>query len=211
MYWSEYVFEAWGKSYPETILKLPDIYTNKEDVIRSSDNIRVGRFSKEMLIHYRLNGMYDEKKFEKYRSYFQYITDETEDTCHRISIEPVENLKQCYSHLSLLEGDWEKKLETIERTLGKSNIYLYGAGLYGERAAQKLSQDGYVSFIKSILVTNAEINITSLCGIPVQSIKNVTVKKDEKIIICTLPKTAEMIKKELMKRNIRNYIGLFDV
>ena len=211
IYWSKYVFEAWAKSYPETILKLPDIYTNKEDVIKKSDNIGPGRFSKEMLIHYRLNGLYDEAKFEKYKKYFKYVSDVSAEECMEIARIPVDKLRTDYANLISVEEQWDFKLEQIERNIINQSIYLYGAGLYGEKVALKLKEDGYGVYIKGILVTNTQDNVKYLCDKKVISVDEAILDDGSLIIICTLPGIASGIKVELNKRNISNYIGLFDV
>lgn len=210
IYWYKHVFDTWAKSYPETILKLPNIYTDKEEVIRKSDNLGPGRFSKEMLIHYRLNGMYDVYTYEKYKKYFRYITNEPEAVCYQIATEPVESLRKVYSNLISVEDSWEQKLSNIEQKLDKDQkIYIYGAGLYGEKAVSKLIKDGFK--VRNVLVTNEDDNLTELEGIKIVSADGVKFCDEEQIIICTLPGTAAKIKEELDKRKIHNYIGLFDV
>lgn len=208
IYWYPYVFETWAKSYPETILKLPDEYTDKEEVIRKSDNITPGRFSKEMLIHYRLNGLYDVKIYERYKAYFKYITNESEEICYQIAVEPVESLKAKYKNLLAVEDAWEEKLSIIEKKIKNCAVYIYGAGLYGEKSIQKLTKDGIE--VRNVLVTNINNNVSEICGVKICSIDDIAID-DGYIIICTLPGTAAKIKEELDKRNISNYIGLFDV
>lgn len=210
-YWQDKVFETWAKSYTETILNLPNIYKNKEDVIRQSDNIRVGRFSKENLIHYRISGLYDVDTYKKYKKYLKYVTDEKQSTCEKIAKTSIEELKKNYPNYIKVEDSWEEKLDLIENKLVNKNIYIYGAGLYGERVVNKLICDGYSKRVKGVVVTESGINITSLLGKPVLGIDNTNFELDDYIILSALPKTAESMKRELDKRNIKNYIGLFDV
>jgi len=228
IYWLPYLFETWAKSYPETILKTPAVYTDKENTIRKSDNITPGRFSKEMLIHYRLSGIFDEIKYNRFKQYFKYITTETDEICYEIAVTPVGELREKYSNLISIEDEWESKLEIIERTIESRDIYLYGAGLYGEKTAKKLIKDGFKKQIKAVLVTFPDENISNVCEIGVIGIDDIELNNmqgsDKKnaenisaiddndiIIICALHKTAGTIKDELDKRGIHNYIGLFDV
>lgn len=211
IYWSKYVFETWAKSYPETILKLPKVYTDKEDVIRESDNITPGRFSKEMLIHYRLNGLFDKDVYAKYKDYFKYITTETDYLCRQIAETPLEALKKDYSNLLSLEDEWESKLSVIEEMVTDKQLYLYGAGLYGEKVIRKLTDDGYADRIKGVVVTTKKGNVEKLCHVDVYGIDDVQKAEDAYFILCALPGTASKMKAELMKRNISQYIGLFDV
>lgn len=211
IYWSKYVFETWAKSYPETILKLPEIYTDKENVIRESDNITPGRFSKEMLIHYRLNGLYDNEVYEKYKDYFKYVTTETEDVCRQIAETSLEVLKKEYPNLLSLEDEWESKLSIIEEMVADKELYLYGAGLYGEKTIKKLTDDGFADRIKGVVVSTKKDNVKQLCNVDVYGIDEVQKTEDVYFIICALPGTASKIKDELISRNISQYIGLFDV
>ena len=127
-------------------------------IISSLGIIAGGRFSKEMLIHYRLNGLYDEAKFEKYKKYFKYVSDVSAEECMEIARIPVDKLRTDYANLISVEEQWDFKLEQIERNIINQSIYLYGAGLYGEKVALKLKEDGYGEYIKGILVTNTQDN-----------------------------------------------------
>lgn len=209
IYWKKYVFETWAKSYPETILKLPDNYTDKENVIRKSDNIKCGRFSKEMLIHYRLNGLYDKQVYDKYKKYFKYVTTESYECCKEIAEMPLDRLKREYPNLKLIEEEWENKLQYILEQKGINNMYIYGAGLYGEKVIKKLKN--LDRKIKGIVVTTTKNNVTELCGYKVHVIDGIKVEEEDFFLLCALPGVASKMKQELIKRNISKYIGLFDV
>lgn len=211
IYWSRHVFETWAKSYPETILKLPEVYTDKEDVIRASDNITPGRFSKEMLIHYRLNGLYDKDVYAKYKDYFRYVTTETDDLCRQIAEMPLDELKRDYPNLLSLEDAWEDKLDIIEELVADKQLYLYGAGLYGEKVIKKLADDGYADRIQGVVVSTKKDNVKQLCNVDIYGIDDVPITEDTYFILCALPGTASGMKDELIRRNIPQYIGLFDV
>lgn len=211
IYWYNYVFETWAKSYPETILKLPDVYTDKEYVIKKSDNITPGRFAKEMLIHYRLKGIYDITVYKKYKKYFKYITLETDECCKGIAEASIEDLRRDYDNLFNIENEWESKLEVIENLLKDKNIFLYGAGFYGEKVIKKLLHDGFDDIIKGIVVTNPQNNMKKLCDINIYGIDEISRHEDCYFILCALPGAAARMKSELQKRGISRYIGLFDV
>lgn len=210
IYWQKYVFETWAKSYAETIFKLPDIYTNKEQVIRKSDNIQPGRFSAEMLIHYRLTGIYDVNKYKNFKNYFKYITDEKLITCFAVAVTPKFVLKAFFSSFATVESDWEEKLEQIMKKIKGKKIIIYGAGLYGEKTAKKLAECGLIDQVIGIAVTNSDVNMKIISGIEVHSIDYFTSFKDNAVVlICTLPAAAKEIKKTLMRKKYKNIMSLF--
>ena len=211
VYWKTFVFEAWAKSYCETIFATPDIYTDKEYVICNSDNIYCGRFSKEMLIHYRLNGLYGLEQYSKYHDYFKYITLESEETCYEIASTSIEVLKISHPNLIVIEEEWDLKLNRILERYKNRRIYIYGAGLYAEKVLLKLFKDNFGNYIDGVFVTNKGNNIKSICGIEVFEIDEIQSFEDSIIIVCALPANASSMKKELINRKIENYIGLFDV
>ena len=211
VYWKTFVFEAWAKSYCETIFAIPDLYTDKEYVIYNSDNLYCGRFSKEMLIHYRLNGMYGLEQYNKYHDYFKYITLESEETCFEIASTSIEVLKKNYPNLATVEAEWDLKLDRILKKYKEQKKYIYGAGLYAEKVLCKLCENNYANYIAGVFVTNKGNNVKSICGIEVCQIDEIKSFEDSIIIVCALPANASSMKKELINRKIENYIGLFDV
>lgn len=212
VYWRNYVFPTWAKSYPETILKLPNIYTNKEEVIRKSDNILPGRFSKSMLIHYRLRNLYGIDIYKKYVKYFKYVTDESLKSCFFVAITPRFFLKRKYPYLISVEENWQINIDAMEKKIKKRDILIYGAGLYGEKVIGKLINDGYKGQIIGIAVTNAKGNIREIEGIRVYEIDFYTrMRKSAFVIICALPAASIQIKTELKKRKFKHYKSLFGV
>lgn len=212
IYWKDYVFQTWAKSYPETIWKLPEYYTDKDAVIRKSENLSPGRFSKAMLIHYRLIGLYDYSVYRKYRKYFKYITSESLESCFSVAVLPHFFLQKRYGNLSEVEESWQEKLGAIEKKIKDRRVLIYGAGLYGEKAIKKLSSDGYGSQIIGIAVTNASGNVMAIENIAVRGIDFfVQEKKELFVIVCTLPAAAVEIKRELRKRRFKHIETLFGV
>lgn len=212
IYWRDYVFQTWARSYPETILKLPDYYTDKEAVIRKSDNLSPGRFSRAMLIHYRLCGLYDYSAYKKYKKYFKYISKESLEVCFIIAILPRFFLKWKYANLLAVEERWQENLNRIERQIKGKRILIYGAGLYGEKVIQKLKSDGYGEQITGVAVTEIKGNVRELEKIAVYDIDFFAQKKEEIfVIVCALPAAAVEMKKELKTRKFNHFVTLFGV
>lgn len=210
-YWNKYYFETWARSYPETIMKLPEIYTNKVDVIRESEQLHLKRFNREMFIHYRLNGMFDMDTYHKYREWFELLMTEPVEVCVEVASASVDELRENYPNLENLEEDWEDKVSILEEYIATKKIYLYGAGQYGENVAYKLIEDGYRDQIEAVVVTNAGSNVRSVCDIEVKAIDDVKITDEDMIILCALPGTAAKMREELFMRGIVSAIGLFDV
>lgn len=212
IYWRDYVFQTWARSYPETILKLPECYTNKEDVIKKSDNLSPGRFSRAMLIHYRLRGLYNYSVYKEYRKYFRYITSESLRICFTIAVFPHFLLRWKYTHLLAIEDNWQENVNQIEKKIKKKKILIYGAGLYGEKVIQKLRNDGYGHQIFGVAVTDAIGNVTQLEKIAVHTIDFFIREKEEVfVIICALPAAAAEMKAEVKKRKFKYFVTLFGV
>ena len=212
IYWRDYVFQAWARSYPETILKLPKCYTDKEDVIRKSDNLSPGRFSRSMLIHYRLSGLYSYSVYKKHRKYFKYITREALKSCFVLAVLPQAFLRWKYANLLAVEEEWQENLNRIEEQIKGKKILIYGAGLYGEKVIQKLKSDGYGNQMIGVAVTETKGNVSELEKIPVHDIDYFVREKEEIFtIVCALPAAADEMKKELKKRKFKYSVTLFGV
>ncbi len=209
-YWNNVFFDTWARSYPETIMKLPDIYTNKVDVIRESEQLHIKRFNREMFIRYRLNGMFDMDTYRKYRKWFELTMTEPVEVCAGVASTSVEELKKNYPNLGNVEEDWENKLNIIEGLIANRRIYIYGAGHYGENATHKLIEDGYRDQIEAVVVTNADSNVRRVYDIEVKAIDDVKITDEDMIILCALPGAAVKMRAELVARGIESAIGLFD-
>ena len=210
VYWKSYLFDVWARSYPETILALPDAYHDKETVIRQSDNLMVGRFSRQSLITYRLNGWYNLATFCKYWRYFLLVSEEPFWMCLWIACLPVAVLRWKYPYLLDVEDHWEEKMEQLIASLGQERIIIYGAGRYGENMARKLLDAGKGGQLLGIAVTTMDGNIDAIAGVPVRSIDAYLEKRDSAlVIIATLPHAAAAIAGELKKRKFRHIRKLF--
>ncbi len=209
-YWDDLAFETWGRSYVETIMKLPDRYTDKRNVIRSSDNIIFGRFERQSLISFRIRGLYSDKEYERYKKYWQYVSTLSDKELLEIARTPVDVLKKEYGDSYGRTDRWSGNLDKIEKDIGKNDIIIYGAGLYGEYAAEKLLRDGYGEKILGIAVSDASQNVDRVCGIQV---KDIDLFSDHRstavVIIATLPDTARSIEKSLIPKGYENIRHLF--
>lgn len=210
IYWRTYIFQTWAKSYVETILQLPDIYTEKTRVIRESDNITPGRFSIPMLVNYRMEGQYDINVYKKYKEYFPYITNVPLYQCYLFAVLPKCILKNVLKNETIDESKWCECLHRIMEKIGSNKVIIYGAGLYGEKVVKELLAKGKKGLIECVAVTDDTKNITLIEGIPVRKIDElVSLRKEAYVIIATLPESALRIEKVLKRKGFRKYASLF--
>lgn len=208
-YWMDELFDVWIRSYAETILALPDIYHNKEEVIRKSDNIMIGRFSPSMLARYRINGQYNSRVFRRYKKYFPLVTNSSVFMCGIIAGLPVFILKWVYGSNRYSEAEWEDSLADMKGSIKDRRIIIYGAGLYGERVLKYTSKN-WRNEIIGVAVTNKSDNMDHVNGVKVYPIDELTdYRREAYVIIATLPDAARSITKVLKKKKFRNYISLF--
>ncbi len=209
-YWEDLVFEAWAKSYPETILKSPEIYRNKPEVIRGSDNILFGRFERQSLIGFRIRGLFSKEEVERYGEYWKYVSTLTQEELLEIAETPIEVLKHKYGEDYGNVSDWKKNLLDIENRINGRNLIIYGAGLYGEYVISQLLEDGFAEQIKGIAVSDAAENVEKILDIPVRGIDQYEdIRKEALVIISTLPDTALKIKNTLQDKGYENIVLLF--
>ncbi len=209
VYWKDYVFPAWAKSYVDTILRLPAKYSRKKEVIRHSDNLSPGRFSASMLIRYRLDGLYSFREFLRYRRYFPLITNTSAPKCMAISCVPVFILKALYGKNHVEEGMWETRLRDILKKTGSKKLIIYGAGLYGERVAKKLRDSEEGDRVMAVAVTDRSNSVLRLEGIKVYEIQELSEYRERAaVIIAALPDAACSIRKVLKKHRFKYYYAL---
>lgn len=210
VYWKAYLFDVWARSYVETIFALPDAYRDKAAVIRQSDNVMVGRFSRQSLVTYRLNGWYGSKTFFTYRKFFPLVSDEPQWLCLLISCMPVAFLRWRYPYLFDVEEHWEEKMEQLIRNLAEDDVIIYGAGRYGENMVRKMIDAGRRKHLLGVAVTSMEGNIDAIAGVPVRAIDDYLDQRQRAlVIVATLPHAAASIKKELEKRRFQHVRMLF--
>ncbi len=209
IYWKDYVFPAWAKSYVDTIMMLPEIYTKKEMVIRRSDNIGPGRFSRSMLIRYRLNGLYSLRIFLRYRKYLPLVSRVSLWRCMAISCIPVFVLRVLYGNVNIEEGSWKERLEDILKEIGNQKIIVYGAGLYGERVVKELKKENREDQIIGIAVTDRAQSVLSVEEVKVYELRELSEYRSKAaVIVATLPDAACSIRRELKSRRFRHYYAL---
>ncbi len=209
-YWNSLVFEVWAKSYPDTIMKTPKVYLDKERVIKESDNILFGRFERQSLISFRIRGLFSEEVCERYRDYWKYVSTLNYDELLEIAKTPVEELKNRYGETYGMIDKWSDNLSEIERSIGHGKIVVYGAGLYGEYVVCKLIADGYRDSLIGIAVSDSSENVETINGIAVRNIDDYEADKTSAvIIIATLPDTAKAIRNILEQKGYKNIKQIF--
>ncbi|MCR5651805.1 MAG: hypothetical protein K6F86_11570, partial [Lachnospiraceae bacterium] len=208
-YWDELIFETWARSYPETIMKIPESYTGKEEVIRTSDNILFGRFERQSLISLRIRGLFSEKECEKYKRFWPLVSTLSYEELLTIARTPVEVLKSEYGENYGRIDRWEENLEAIEKSIGDREIIVYGAGLYGEYVVKKLIDDGYDRQIAGIAVSDASKNVAEIFEKKVKNIDDYDEDKNRVIIVSALPDTAAEITRSLRNKGFTDIVQLF--
>lgn len=209
-YWNSLVFPAWGKSYCDTLLRLPAAYTCKKEVIRSSDNRTVGRFGEWSMLGYRASGLYSLRVFFKLWRYWRLISDVPLHRLFAIALKNPEHIKKRCGENFFNTAHWEESLQDLERWLKDRPIIVYGAGLYGQRVVERLKQDGFARHLKYVAVSDPSQNIATLSGIEVRGIHELAWLHGEAlVIVATLPDTAEQIKQTLCELKFQNIWTLF--
>jgi len=200
-YWNSIVFEVWAKSYAETILKLPNQYTDKEAIIRKSDNTIFGRFERENLNEFRMKGLLNIGVALEYKPYWKYVSTLSFEEIKAIASRQISetDANECCEILS-----WEERLEIIEKEIEKVPLIMYGAGMQCEYAVEKLICDGYGELILGIAVTAPENNVEDVQGYKVRCIDEYASLKDRAVvIIATKSEAASEIEKLLKNREYK--------
>lgn len=210
-YWNDLVFEVWARSYCDTILKLPDCYTKKEEVIRHSDNIVYGRFERQSMLQYRRCSLLTKAVALKYEKYWEMVSTLTFDEIMKIASEPLEVLTAQYGDIRTVHSDWEENVEKLAIRLRGKPFIIFGAGMYGSYVLKKLLQDGFANSIAGIAVSDPAVNLDFLDGYPVQSISDfLNLKEDAAVFISTLPDIGAEIDKILEKMGFKNRYLIFE-
>lgn len=192
-YWNDCIFDVWARSYCDTILRLPDYYTRKKDVIRKSDNIIFERFEKHGLELLKIQGIFSEQIVEEYRDYWQYVSALTIEEISEIANKDINTIEK-------KNDSWEENLLAIEKTITDKPVIVFGAGMLGEYVMEMLIRDGYADKILGVAVTNAMDNVNSIMGYNVKSIGEYNnCKTTALVIISTKHDAADTIEKQLQK------------
>lgn len=211
-YWNDILIDVWARSYCDTILRLPDRYTNKEEVIRCSDNIVYGRFERQSMLEYRRSGLLTKEIALKYEKYWEMVSTLPFDEILRIASVPEEKLTEMYGSKRFDYGAWEENVDRLEEVIKGKPIIIFGAGMYGSYVLKKLLQDGFAQDIAGVAVSDKSVNLDSLEGYEIQDIKEfVPVKEEAEVIVSTLPDTGLVIENTLKSMGFVNCHLLFEV
>ena len=208
-YWQPYILNVWIKSYCDTILTLPDCYTDKETIIRKSDNLHCNRFGENALIALRIDGQLSLETFERYKRYWHLVSDVSLERICEIAAIPIDELKRKYGEHYGDIRRWQQNLMAIEDDLSATeSIIVYGAGLYGTNTVNQLTDDGFN--VICVAVTDTAGNPTAVNDIPVKNIAELVSFKDmATVIIATMPDTAAKIRQLLIQYGFSKIRSLF--
>jgi hypothetical protein len=91
--------------------------------------------------------------------------------------------------------------------LNKSKeIWIYGAGMHGEKVFHRLEQLGCKDKIKGVLVTSPDGNDKLFLGYPVQSIEQYRISEEHIIIVAVGKKNSREVLQTLEEYQVENYI-----
>ena len=157
--WNYATFMVWCEHWPNTVYALPDIYENKESVIRSL-GINTGIFSERNFKKLWREGFFDDGIYRKYENKWQLFTDVPNRTIKKIA-----HLGQ--NNIALFEESAKFRESQIINDFCRryNNIYLYGCGFVASYITGILKDNGID--IKAYLVTDSSWEKKECDGIPV--------------------------------------------
>ena len=211
-YWNHIVIDVWARSYCDTVLCLPECYTNKEEVIRQSDNIVYGRFERQSMIEYRREGLLTKEVAFKYRKYWSMVSTLSFDEIVEIASASEEMLSDRYGGKRFDYGSWEENVEKLEENIKGKPIIIFGAGMYGSYVVKKLLQDGFADDIAGVAVSDVTLNLDRLEGFQVQDIKEfLHMREEAEVLVSTLPDKGVVIEAMLKGMGFINCRLIFEV
>lgn len=211
-YWNDMIFEVWLRSYSETIFKLPSCYTDKEAVIRKSENIIFKRFEEASLITLRLKGQFSRREADKYRPYWHLVSTVPLDRIYEISETPVAELQRLYGTNFGDMDCWQENLENILATAGQIPIVVYGAGKYGGCVVEYLLHSNLEKKLVGIAVSNVEENVGQVYGVEVRCIDEyMDIREKALVLIAILPDIARGIRESLQSKGFLHIRELFRI
>lgn len=161
--------ECWGN----VITKLPDVYHNKTETLRTQDKWFVSKYS---LLSYKQEGIYGLREFIKYKKWIKIIYPEDYIQDFMIALLPYNISQYIYVH------DLMKKIHAAQKN--NAPIYIYGAGRHAVECEAflrgcKVDVDGFV-------VTSPDGNPESLCDHPVYTAREKLREKKALVIVAVL-------------------------
>lgn len=166
--------ECWG----EVISRLPEVYTNKIEVMRTQDKWFLSKYS---LLIYRKEKRYDFQTFLKYRKWIKKIYPQDYVRDFLISFLPVGFSFRIYT------GDLAARISDTKRTGGE--VYIFGAGRHAAECAVFFGECGMV--FDGFVVTSLEGNPNELSGHPVYQAESRLKKKQSLVVIAVLSSGVE--------------------
>lgn len=131
--------QGWG----EVITALPDLYTNKEEVLKTADRYIITRY---ILVDFKEKGLYSPIVFMKYRKWIRRVFPEVYEDAKKIAFISTTKAKNMYITPLI---DYLRAASAEGR-----RVYIYGAGIHAHECLKLLHQydikpEGFVVSSKS--------------------------------------------------------------
>lgn len=176
--------ECWGSN----ILELPDVYTNKNQALRTQDKWFLSKYK---LIFYKKSRQFTVRSFMRYREWFQRISPETYWQDLMIAALPFATSKYICCHRLV------KRIKKARSAHQK--VLIYGAGRHAVECADLLKNIG-LDF-EAFIVTSKEGNPDSLAGHPVYEAKVMLRGRKALVIIAVLTSGVNEVKQYIGELN----------
>jgi len=174
--------ECWGS----IITALPDVYTNKQDVLKTQDRWFMSKYS---LMTYKSSGIYNIKTFMKYSIWIWKMYPKEYFRDFLIALLPMNICRYLFLH------KFVKMHDTLVNM--KGNVYIFGAGRHGIECAHFMKENG-LSY-DGFLVTSISGNPTMLEGRNVLEINEAIFDRPVLVVVAVLTSGLSGVESTLTK------------
>lgn len=201
-YFNDYL-KIWGYRWYETIHKLPENYTNKDEAIKKIC-IYTGNLGNENVAELILRGILNRKSFKDYKDRWHVIS-----TVPSYKVWIIMRMPRFFVDLVAEHGSVKRGIEKIilmnciRKFSGRyKKIYLYGAGTIAERTADFLDKNGIL--FEAFVVTALKENKKTLKGHDVIEISQINASSDCGIILALNKANRKQVIPVLRRKGYKN-------
>ena len=192
--WYDETIRVWTQSWASAILKLPESFPDKREVIRSIQNLHLTR---KHFLEYKRAGIFDIKVLLKYWRWIKLSSSVSMLQYFWIAVRNPNKMQQ------ILEKDFLRDI-IAEQKKGRKTV-IYGAGKYGGECVSVFNR--HKVRLDGVLVSNAEENPTELSGHPVYASRQyLTENKGAYVVIAVAPWGVYDIAEQLEDMGIRDWV-----